>query len=135
LGELHPSALKALGLGPSAVGMEIDLGALLDLRTGLAKASIPPRFPSVTRDLAFLLASKTDYEEVRKEIAHLDATISEVEIFDLYEGAAIAPGKKSMALTITFRDLEKTLKDEEVNAIMKRIIDDLGAHFNAEVRQ
>jgi phenylalanyl-tRNA synthetase beta chain len=85
--------------------------------------------------LAFLIATKTDYEEARKEIAHLDATISEVEIFDLYEGANIAPGKKSMALTITFRDPEKTLKDEEVNAIMKRIIDDLGAHFQAEVRQ
>jgi phenylalanyl-tRNA synthetase beta chain len=135
LGELHPSALKNLGLSQSAVGMEIDLGALLDLRTGLAKASVPPRFPSVTRDLAFLIATKTDYEEARKEIAHLDATISEVEIFDLYEGANIAPGKKSMALTITFRDPEKTLKDEEVNAIMKRIIDDLGAHFQAEVRQ
>jgi phenylalanyl-tRNA synthetase beta chain len=135
LGELHPSALKALGLSRGAVGMEIDLGALLDLRIGMAKASVPPRFPCVTRDLAFLIPSKVDYEEVRKAIAHLDALISKVEIFDLYEGAAVAPGEKSMALSITFRDLEKTLKDEEVNALMKRIIDDLGARFKAEVRQ
>ncbi len=134
-GELHPEALKKLGFGKNNVAvLEINLEALLDLKTSAEKASIPPKFPSISRDLAFLLKGDVAYYDIKREISRLDKTIKNVEIFDLYEGDKIEKGKKSMAITITFLDENKTLKDEEVNLIMKKITDMLAMRFNAEVR-
>jgi phenylalanyl-tRNA synthetase beta chain len=133
-GELHPSALKAYDIGKNAVALELDLGALLAMKTSPEKASIPAKFPSISRDLAFLLPSEVAYDDIRREIARSDKLIAKVEIFDLYAGANIASGKKSMALHLTFMDPEKTLKDEEVNAVMDKIVGTLRMRFNAEIR-
>lgn len=134
MGEFHPSVLKDLGLGKCAAGMELDLKAILELKTSPDKAIIPAKFPSVSRDLAFVLPKEILYEDVKREIARTDKLIRGVEIFDLYEGANIAEGKKSLALNIVFLDDEKTLKDEEVNAVMDKIIGTLKMRFNAEIR-
>ena len=135
MGELHPSALKELDLGKSAAAMEIDLGAFLDLHTSPEKAEIPPKFPSIERDLAMVVDAKTSYEEIRKEIAHTDKLIVQVELFDLYQGSNIAPGKKSLALRLRFQSPERTLKDEEVALISDKVIGALKMRFNAEIRQ
>jgi phenylalanyl-tRNA synthetase beta chain len=133
LGELHPNELKRLGL-KNAVVMELDLGALLDLRTSPVKASIPPRFPSVSRDLAFVLDQKVSYAELEKALGHCDALIKGVHVFDVYEGENIAKGKKSVALTLTIQSEEKTLKDEEVAAVVAKAIALLKVQFGAEIR-
>ena len=135
LGELHPNKIKQLGLGKSnAVAMEIDLGALLEMKTSPKKASIPPKFPSIQRDLAFVLKTEVAYGDVKREISRLDKIIKNVEIFDVYEGDKIQKGKKSMAVSITLYDESKTLKDEEVQLVMKKVTDMLSMRFNAEVR-
>ncbi len=134
-GELHPEALKKLGFGKNNVAvLEMDLDALLDLKTSAEKASIPPKFPSISRDLAFLLKGDVAYSDIKREISRLDKIIKNVEVFDVYEGDKIEKGKKSMAITITFLDESKTLKDEEVNLVMKKVTDMLAMRFNAEVR-
>jgi len=133
LGELHPNELKRLGL-KNAVVMELDLGSLLDLRTSPIKASIPPRFPSVSRDLAFVLDQKVSYAELEKSLGHCDALIKGVAVFDVYAGENIAPGKKSVALTLTIQSEEKTLKDEEVSAVVAKAIALLKVQFGAEIR-
>ncbi len=134
-GELHPNALKKLGFGKIPVAiLEMDLEALLDLKTSAEKASIPPKFPSISRDLAFVLKNDVNYYDIKREICRLDKTIKNVDVFDVYEGEHIEKGKKSMAISITFLDEGKTLKDEEVNLIMKKITDMLLMRFNAEVR-
>jgi len=135
LGAFHPSFLKEADLGKTAVGMELDLGAFLDLKTSSEKASIPSRFPSMSRDLAFVVDQKVSYEEIRREIKHTDKLIRDVEIFDLYAGENIAQGKKSMALSLTFVSEERTLKDEEVNVIVDKVIGALKMRFLAEIRQ
>ena len=134
-GELHPEALKKLGFGKNNVAvLEMDLDALLDLKTSAEKASIPPKFPSISRDLAFLLKGDVAYSDIKREISRLDKIIKNVDVFDVYEGDKIEKGKKSMAITITFLDENKTLKDEEVNLVMKKVTDMLAMRFNAEVR-
>ncbi len=134
-GELHPEALKKLGFGKNNVAvLEMDLDALLELKTSAEKASIPPKFPSISRDLAFLLKTDIPYGDIKREISRLDKIIKNVEVFDVYEGDKIEKGKKSMAITITFLDENKTLKDEEVNLVMKKVTDMLAMRFNAEVR-
>jgi phenylalanyl-tRNA synthetase beta chain len=135
MGELHPNALKAYDIGKVAAVLEIDLPAFLSLRSSPDKAVVPAKFPSLSRDLAFLLPKSVNYEDVKREIAHTDKLIASIEIFDLYEGANIAPDKKSMALSLSFQDPDRTLKDEEVNVIMQKIIGTLQMRFNAEIRQ
>ena len=134
-GEIHPNKAKELGFGKSPVVMlELDLEALLNMKSSAAKASIPPRFPMVTRDLAFLVSESEDYMNLRREIMRLDKTIIDVDIFDSYVGENIAEGKKSLAITISFRLEDRTLKDEEVSAVMDKIVGMLKMRFNAEVR-
>jgi phenylalanyl-tRNA synthetase beta chain len=96
---------------------------------------VPTKFPSVSRDLAFVIDEKIDFEEVRREILRLDKLISEVVIFDLYQGANIASGKKSMALSLTLLNPEKTLTDGEVNAVIDKVVGLLKMRFLAEIRQ
>jgi phenylalanyl-tRNA synthetase beta chain len=117
------------------VALELDLGAFLDLKTSAEKAVIPARFPSISRDLAFVVDQKVSYEEIRREIKHTDKLIVDVSLFDLYQGENIAEGKKSIALSLLFQNPEKTLKDEEVNAIIAKVIGALKMRFAAEIRQ
>ncbi|HBS03162.1 MAG TPA: phenylalanine--tRNA ligase subunit beta, partial [Firmicutes bacterium] len=119
----------------NAVVGEIDLEALLSMKTSPVKAPIPSKFPSVSRDLAFLIDEDVPFLDVERELKKGDKLISSVEVFDLYQGANILFGKKSMAITITFLDPEKTLKDEEIKLSMSKAISLLKQKFGAEVRQ
>ena len=94
-----------------------------------------PKFPAATRDLAVLVDDDVlvgDIEEaIRKAGGNL---VEKVELFDIYKGAQIAKGKKSIAYAIVYRDLKKSLKDEEVNKIHDKILKALENKFNAELR-
>lgn len=135
MGELHPLALKKWGLGKNAVMMELDLDALLNLKTGSSKVLIPSKYPSVNRDLAFVIDNNISFSEVKKEIAKCDSLVKKVEVFDVFQGEIIGSDKKSMAISIEFSDNERTLKDNEVNTVMEKIINTLRMKFLAEVRQ
>lgn len=133
LGALHPKALKAYGL-KNAVALEIDLGYLLNLKVGPIKAKVPNKFPSVTRDLAFLVNKDVDFASIKKEIKRSDKLITDVKIFDTFEGLGIPLNKKSLALTFEFSAPDRTLTDGEINALMDKIIGILKMKFLAEVR-
>lgn len=134
IGEIHPSCGKALGVKGAILG-EIDLGYLFSLRAGQIKASIPPRFPSVKRDLALLVPSSTVYEDLKREIMRADSLIKVAEIFDVYEGEHLPEGKKSIAISLTLSDPEKTLKEEEIVFALNKAINAVKIKFGAEVRQ
>lgn len=135
-GEIHPSFQERKGLpkGPLAL-LEIDLSELLALKSSLDKRSIPPRFPSLTRDVAFLVDKKVPYEDIRSALSRLDKRIEDVSLFDLYEGEKVVEGKKSMALHITLRKEDGTLLEEEGKEAMDKIVKTLQSAFLAEIRQ
>ena len=134
LGELHPKAKKEYGL-KSAVVLELDLASLLDMKTSLPKAEAPSKFPAVSRDLALLLPKEVSYEDLSKEIKKADKLVNSVSLFDVYEGEGVGEGKKSLAITVTFLDKEKTLKDEEIKAATDHVLSAIKIRFGAEVRQ
>jgi len=134
LGALHPDALKAYGLGTSAVALEVDLDALLDLKASGIKASVPPRFPVIERDLAFTINEDVAYKDIHDTVKRLDRLIKEVEVFDLYQGGNIPEGKKSMAIRLNIGSEEKTLVESEAQAVVSKVIDALRISFLAEVR-
>ena len=134
-GALHPKALKQYGLGKNAVALELDLKALLDTKVSPIKAKVPSRFPSVSRDLAFIVDKRLDFASIRKEIKRSDKLINEVKVFDSFEGNNIEEGKKSLAITILLSVPERTLTDAEVKVVMDKIIGILKMKFLAEVRE
>lgn len=135
MGELHPLALKKYGLGKTATAMELDLDALLNLKTSASKALTPSKFPLVSRDLAFVVDNKVTFSDIKREISRADSLVKSVDVFDVFQGEIIGIGKKSLAISIEFNNSERTLKDEEVNAAMEKIIHMLQMKFLAEVRQ
>ena len=133
-GCLHPLCLKGYGLR-SAVVAELDLNTFLDLKVGPIKASIPPRFPSVERDLALLVPTRVDYESLQRELLRADPLIKKVDLFDVYQGEGVGEGYASMAVTLTLLSPDKTLSDAEVNLAVKKALDAVAVKLGVRMRQ
>lgn len=94
------------------------------------------KFPSVNRDLAFIVPSGLKFEDVEKSVYKLKpGKLQEVKLFDIFESEKLGEGKKSMALSFTFLDDEKTLTDKEIDEWMNLIMETLKKEFKAEIRK
>ena len=94
-----------------------------------------PKFPSVTRDLAVLIDDEVlvaDIEEVIKKQG--GSLVEEYSLFDVYKGAQVPEGKKSVAYSIVYRDPNKTLKDSDVNKVHDKIVRTLEHKLGATLR-
>ena len=111
------------------------LGSLLNSKVSPIKASVPPRFPSVTRDLALLVPTKVTYEELRRELLRSDALIVAADAFDLYKGEGVEPGYVSIAVSLTLLNKDKTLSDAEVNLAVKKAVDNVMIRLGVKMRQ
>ena len=113
-GELHPTVLKEHGLPPRSVAGEIDLDALL-----AASPAIGPRpdfstYPVAKEDLAFLVDTEVTAESLRAALASAHAAVESVRLFDVYTGAPVPDGQKSLAFAVRLRAPDRTLKDTEI---------------------
>ena len=87
------------------------------------------------RDLAFVVDEPTAVEKLKKCISDEGGNdLKGIDVFDLYRGKQIPEGKKSVAFSLTFSSSDKTLKEEEVDPIINRIIKIMGKKLNAELR-
>ncbi len=137
-GEVHPRILKALDVKGPLVAFEIHLDAL-----PLPKAKptkVKPKlslsgFQPVTRDFAFIVDKATAAGEMVKSAQNADrALISDVSVFDLYEGQGVEPGKKSVALAVTLQPVEKTLTETEIEAVGAKIVAEMAKRYGAALR-
>jgi phenylalanyl-tRNA synthetase beta chain len=95
-----------------------------------------PRFPVVYRDLATIVSSELKYEEAERAIKKLKLNnLQEMKLFDVFESEKLGTGKKSMAISFTFLDKEKTLTDKEIDEMMSKIMTALEKEVNAEIRK
>jgi len=134
-GELHPSYMEGLGLPKTPfAALEIDLNALLSLRSSAPKAPIPPRFPSVSRDISALFPAKTPYEEIKKALLKSSPLIEGCALFDLYSGKGVKDGWKSLGLRLTLRKEGGTLLDAEIEDAVQKAKGALLTSFGAELR-
>lgn len=137
-GELHPQTLTSLDVEGPVSGFEIYLDALPPekkksrARTPLAANDLLP----VRRDFAFVLDRNVAAGDVVKAAAAADkALISNVNVFDLFEGGTLAAeGKKSLALEVTLQPVGETLTDKAIEAIAQKIIADVKKATGGEVR-
>lgn len=133
-GQLHPRISADLGLENKVYLFEIEVKKLVGKNNVNYKST--SRYPSVRRDIALLFAETTPYSDITNCVKkHATELLSNLELFDLYQGEGIEKGKKSLALGLTFQATSSTLKDEEVETIMGNIIDGLYNKFGAKLRE
>ncbi len=135
-GELHPTILEKYSLKGDTAVLEMDLDALFSVKTSIKKMAEVSKFPPVNHDLAIVLKEDVLSEDVIKEIYKVNREIiTNVEIFDVYKGEHIESGYYSLALSITYTSLDKTLTSEEVSSIENKILEVLDKKFNAQLRK
>jgi phenylalanyl-tRNA synthetase beta chain len=125
-GELHPQVLKALDADGPMLAFELSLDALPEPKRKPTKTkaalTLSPMMP-LRRDFAFLVDAGVPAGEVARPIAAADKQlISDVRIFDVYEGKGVPEGQKSVAVEVTIQPAEKTLTDAEIEALSARIV-------------
>lgn len=125
-GEIHPSVLEELDVKGPIVGFEVFLENIPEpKRKGTEKAflNLPP-LQHLTRDFAFLVDDNVEAKDIIKSAMAADKKlITDAEIFDVYKGKGVEDGKKSIALSVTIQPADETLTDEQIDAVMKAVID------------
>ncbi len=95
-----------------------------------------PRFPAVQRDLAIVVDKGLLYEEVEKTVKKLKlSNLRGISLFDIFESEKLGPQKKSLAVSFTFIDEQKTLTDKEIDGWMNKIMQSLEKELSAEIRK
>ncbi|RLA51861.1 MAG: phenylalanine--tRNA ligase subunit beta [Gammaproteobacteria bacterium] len=133
MGALHPTASVELGLGAALYVCEIDLESVLETR--MPAFSELSRFPEVRRDLAVVVDKSVPAAQLMENVrAVAGSYLTDLRLFDVYEGKGVDPKRKSLALGLTFRDQSRTLGDEDVNLAIGQVIDLLEKNYKAELR-
>jgi phenylalanyl-tRNA synthetase beta chain len=134
VGRIDSAVLKNFELRQDAFCFELNFDVLAGLASRRKQAKPVSRFPSTTRDIALIL---DEVVEARQIVEHIEAQehdlVADVQIFDVYKGPPISAGKKSLALRLTYCSLERSLTDEEVNALHEAITASVLKHFGAEL--
>jgi phenylalanyl-tRNA synthetase beta chain len=134
LGELHPVLAKKYDLPHAPIVLEIDLDVLETL--ALPRFSEPSKFQSVRRDLAVVVNEALPVGEVLQALKDQSpASVIDIGLFDVYRGAGLPEGKKSLAFRMILQDQDKTLTDTDIEAVTAHITAMLEQRFQAVLRQ
>ncbi|MEY2854146.1 MAG: hypothetical protein RL030_1278 [Pseudomonadota bacterium] len=133
MGELHPSLAAESGLGGGCLLFELDITPALE--APLPQLRPVSRYPQVRRDLSITVPEATPLSAIlsRASVA-AGSLLRELRIFDLYQGPGIEPTRKSIALGLIFQDNNRTLTDEDADALMAAVAADLSSAMDARIR-
>ncbi len=135
LGQIHPKTAKNFDCPENTYVAILELAPLAESAVDIPQNQELPKFPAVSRDLAVVLDKTVPAGHVEKMIRERGGKLLEdCRFFDCYEGAQVPDGKKSLAYSLSFRDPQKTLTDDEVNKCMKKILHGLETGLGAELR-
>jgi len=130
LGRVHPSVCKK-----EVYVLEISIMKLADKKTRPFKFKELNRYPSIVKDVAFVMEDKMSSSEVEKEIRRASGKLlSKIEVFDVYKGENVKEDEKSIAYSLTFEDETRTLTTEEVNDLFNKVIDEVCAKLKLRIR-
>ncbi len=137
-GQLHPDALEALDVEGPIAAFEIVLDALPapKARPTKAKAKLErSEFMAVERDLAFVVEKAVPAVDLVKAAQAAERNlVAAVQVFDVYEGQGVPPGRKSVAIAITLQPRDRTLTDAEIEAIIAKIVAEAAKKTGATLR-
>lgn len=135
LGEVHPAVADTYGIGERAYVAVLDMPSIEPFATFDRKYEGIAKYPAVNRDISMVIPKSVLAGQIEEIIENKGGSYLEsCQLFDVYEGAQIKKGYKSMAYSIVFRAKDKTLEEADVASAMKRILKGLEA-LDAELRQ
>ena len=137
-GVLHPDVAKAFDLeGPDVLVAELDLDLLSGKIGHLAKFKALPKYPSVARDLSFFVDKSVAVTQILATARSADGQdlLESVELFDVYEGKGLPQGKRSVAIRMTYRSIDATLTDTDVDEALGILEQTLEGQVGAEIRR
>lgn len=135
LGEVHPEVADIYGIGEKAYVAVIDMPSIIPLATFDRKYEGIAKFPAVTRDISMTVPKEILAGQIEAVIEQRGGKILEsYSLFDIYEGAQIKAGYKSVAYSIVFRAKDRTLEEADITAAMKKILKGL-EDMGIELRQ
>jgi phenylalanyl-tRNA synthetase beta chain len=133
IGELHPKVARTFELDAPAYLFEINLTLLLPFTLEHKPFQPIPRFPGVVRDIALMVDAAVTHAQVQAVIKGF-FLVSQVEIFDVFAGGQLPPGKKSLAYHLTYLSPGHTLTDEEADKVQEQILKKLSKSLGATLR-
>ena len=134
-GKLSAEVLEAFDIKGAVFAGELDLQALLEIHVPIPTYKPVSKFPPILRDLALVTDLDTPVDEMQKAIHNTNPRrIAEVKLFDVYTGKGVPEGKKSVAFSIQYRDIAKSLADEDADRMTKQILTVLQTSFGATLR-
>ena len=129
IGKVHPNITKK-----DIYVFELNLDNIYG-RTAKLKYKEAFKYPSIQKDMAFILEKSIDASEVIKTIKKAsDKTLQDIDVFDVYQGENVDANKKSVAFSLTFNGIDHTLTDDEVMVVFNKIIDKVKLTHRAELR-
>ena len=136
LGQIHPEVADGYGIDAEVYAAEIEFNLIYDLSDMEKKYKALPKYPAMTRDFAMVVKEEVKVGDLEKEIkANAGKLLESVKLFDVYRGAQILAGTKSVAFSLTYRAADRTLTEEEVNNINTKVLTNLKDKFNAVLRE
>ena len=137
-GELHPRALEALDAEGPLVAFEVILERIPEGKTKATRAKPMlelSAFQPVTRDFAFVVDRAVKAADIVRAAQNVDRKlIASVSVFDLYEGQGIEAGKKSVAIAVTIQPRDKTMTDQEIDALGAKIVAEVSKRTGGVLR-
>lgn len=135
-GEIHPAILEMIDITGPVVGFEVFLENIPEAKASGAKPALAlSAFQPVRRDFAFLVDDSVEAGTVIAAATKGGGKlVSDVQIFDVYQGKGVPEGQKSLAIAVEFQPVDATLKDEEIEGLTKSVIDSVTSKTGATLR-
>ncbi len=136
LGEIHPQVAENFECPLKTYIAVLETDPVIEKADMVREYKTLPRYPAISRDIAMLVKEEVPVRDIEKVLKQRGGKIlEEIRLFDVYKGEQVPESMKSVAYTLTFRSLEKTLVDEEVNTVMDKILHGLKTNLNAALRE
>jgi phenylalanyl-tRNA synthetase beta chain len=133
VGQLHPRLARALDIDVDVFGFELEFEALA--RRVLPRAAELSRYPSVRRDLAFVVPDEVEWAALAGSVrGAVGPLLREVQLFDRYVGTGVEPGFKSLAMGLILQDNSRTLTDRDVDAVVTEVVAVIEREHRARIR-
>ncbi|MCC4604252.1 phenylalanine--tRNA ligase subunit beta [Xanthomonas campestris] len=133
IGQVHPRLAKAMDIDVDVVAFELELAPLV--QRALPRAGELSRFPSVRRDLAFLVPEQVSWASLSASVqTAVGPLLREVQLFDRYVGQGVEPGFKSLAMGLILQDNSRTLTDRDVDAVVTDVVAVVEREHRARIR-
>ena len=136
MGTVCPARARKFGIKQPVFVAEVYWKELLKIvKKNSVKYSELPKYPEVRRDLALLLDESVTFNDIMKAAFSAERKVlKNVSLFDVYTGDKIGAGKKQYAISFVLQDMEKTLTDQAVEAVMSKLLKTFEERFGAKLR-